>query len=125
MDKAVKNGIVKPGQYLVLEFDFSRIPRPLKIDESVEFLREEINDELSEFKREYTDDLGQSFALATSGFRENDPAGNLKNLVKAVDPALRDIKKRGEKNHPLRDVRRVCLFYTTAYHNTNIYRSIY
>jgi hypothetical protein len=118
VDKAVKNGIVKPGQYLVLEFDFSRVTRTLKIDESVEFLRAEINDELLEFKREYTDDLGQSFALATSAFKENDPAGNLKNLVQAVDRALRDVKKRGEKNHPLRDVRGVCLFYTTAYHNT-------
>jgi hypothetical protein len=118
VDKAVKNGIVKPGQYLVLKFDFSRIPRPLKIDESVEFLREEINDELSDFKRDYTDDLGQSFALATSGFKENNPAGNLKNLLKAVHRALRDIKQKGEKNHPLRDVQGVCLFYTTIYHNT-------
>jgi hypothetical protein len=118
VDKAVKNGIVKPGQYLVLEFDFSRVPRPLKIDESVEYLRAEINDELSEFKREYTDDLGQSFALATSWFKANEPVRNLKNLVKAVDRALRDIKKRGEKNHPLWDVRGVCLFYTTTYYNT-------
>ena len=118
MDKAVKNGIVKPGQYLVLEFDFSRIPRPLKLDESVEFLRAEINDELTEFKREYTDDLGQSFALATSGFKENDPTGNLKKLVKAVHRALRDIKRKGGKNHPLRDVQGVCLFYIIVYHHT-------
>jgi len=102
-----------------LEFDFSRVPRPLKIDESVEFLRTEIKDELLEFKRDYTDDLGQSFESATSDFIQNNPARNLTTLVDAVDRALRDIQKRGGKNHPLRDVRGVYLFYTTTvYHNT-------
>jgi hypothetical protein len=118
VDKAVKKGIVKPGQYLVLEFDFSRITRTRKVDESVESLRREMNRGLSKFKREYTNDLGQSFALETSGFKENNPAGNLKNLIKAVDRALRDIKKKGGENHALRDVRGVCLFCITAYHNT-------
>ena len=118
MDKALKNGVVHPGQYLILHFDFSRVARPRNIDESVESLKNEINDGLSEFKLKYTEDLGESFASTTSGFIQNDPAGNLRDLVKAVDRALRDVKKRGEKNHPLRDVRGVCLFYTTAYHNT-------
>jgi hypothetical protein len=119
VDKAVSSGIVKPGQYLILEFDFSRVPRSLNVDESVEFLKTEINDRLSEFRREYITDLGQSFESATSGFIQNNPARNLTTLVDAVDRALRDIKKRGGKNHPLRDVRGVCLFYTTtAYHNT-------
>jgi hypothetical protein len=104
VDKAVKSGIVQPGQYLILNFDFSRVIRTLKIDESVKFLRREINDELSNFRREYTNDLGQSFASATSDFKENDPARNLKIIVQAVDRALRNIKKRGEENHPLRDV---------------------
>jgi hypothetical protein len=114
VDKAVKNGIVKPGQYLILEFDFSRVARPRNINESVEFLRREINRGLSEFKLEYTNDLGESFASATSGFIQNDPAGNLTDLVNAVNRALQDIEKRGEENHPLRDIRGVCLFYTTA-----------
>jgi hypothetical protein len=118
VDKAVNNGIVRPGQYLVLEFDFSRVPRPLNINESMECLKIEINDRLSEFKREYTNDLGQSFESATSGFIQNNPARNLIILVDAVDRSLRDIKKRGEENHPLRDIRGVYLFYTTAYHNT-------
>jgi hypothetical protein len=69
---------------------------------------------LEEFKLEYTNDLGQPFASATSGFIQNDPARNLKVLVNAVNRALQGIKKRGEENHPLRDVRGVCLFYTTA-----------
>jgi hypothetical protein len=114
VDKAVKNGIVKPGQYLILEFDFSRVARPRNINESVEFLRREINRGLSEFKLEYTNDLGESFASATSDFVQNDPAGNLTDLVNAVNRALQDIEKRGEENHPLRDIRGVCLFYTTA-----------
>jgi hypothetical protein len=117
VDKAVNSDIIKPGQYLILEFDFSRVFRPLNLDESVEFLKTEINDRLLEFRREYIDDLGPSFETATSGFKENDPAGNLKRLIEAVDRALRDIKERGGKNHPLRDVRGVCLFYTIVYRN--------
>jgi hypothetical protein len=125
VDKAVKDGIVQPGQYLLLHFDFSRVTRNLKrdgsMDGSVEFLGEEINDELSEFKREYDRHLGPSFALATSGFKEGDPAGNLRKLIRAVDRALRDIKSKDEKGHPLWDVQGVCLFYTThtiIYSNT-------
>ena len=116
MDKAVKNGIVKPGQYLVLEFDFSRVTRTPKITESVEFLRREINRGLSEFKLKYTNDLGPSFASATSGFKEDNPARNLKVLVNAVNRELRDIQKRGEEGHPLWGVRGVCLFQTTTHH---------
>jgi len=108
--------MVKPGQYLILEFDFSRVERTPKINESVEFLRSEINDGLEEFKLEYTNNLGQSFASATSGFKENDPARNLKVLVNAVDRELRDIQKRGEKDHPLWGVRGVCLFQIATHH---------
>jgi hypothetical protein len=114
VDKAVKNGMVKPGQYLILEFDFSRVARPRNIDESVEFLREEINRRLSRFKINYTKFLGQSFASETSGFKENNPAGNLAALVEAVDYALQDIHDRGEEGHPLWGVRGVCLFQTTT-----------
>ena len=116
MDKAVRNGIVKPGQYLILEFDFSCVARPRNIDESVEFLKREINRGLSRFKLEYTEDLGQSFASETSGFIPNDPAGNLRDLIEAVDRALQGIQKRGEEGHRLWGVRGVCLFQTTTHH---------
>ena len=118
MEKAVNDGIVKPGQYLVLEFDFSRVARPCKINESVESLRREINRGLLEFKHMYANDLGPPFASAPSGFVHNDPAGNLTDLVNAVHFALQYIQERGEEDHPLRDVRGVYLFYITAYHNT-------
>ena len=93
-----------------MEFDFTRATRTPKIAESVEFLRGEINHGLSEFKLDYTKDLGESFASATSGFIQNDPAGNLTDLVNAVDRALQGIQKRGEESHPLWGVRGVCLF---------------
>jgi hypothetical protein len=118
VDEAVKNGIVKPGQYLVLEFDFSCLAGTPGIDEAVVSLRREINRGLLQFKRSYANDLGPSFASAPSRFTDNDPAGNLADLVYAVDYALEDIQKRGEEDHPLRDVRGVCLFYITAYHST-------
>jgi hypothetical protein len=101
-----------------LEFDFSYIIRTPKIADSVEFLREELNYGLSKFKRTYANDLGESFASATSTFRENNPAGNLRSLIDAVDDALQGIQKRGKKDHPLWDVRGVSLFQTTTHHNT-------
>jgi hypothetical protein len=116
VDKAVQNGTVKPGEYLILEFDFSRVARPRNIDESVEFLREEINRRLLRFKINYTKFLGQSFESETSGFKENNPAGNLAALIEAVDSALQDIHDRGDKGHPLWGIRGVCLFRTTTHH---------
>ena len=116
MDKAVQNRIVQSGRYLILHFDFSRVARPPNINESVESLKREINRGLSNFVHVYTKDLGQSFASATSGFKENDPARNLKVLVNAVDRELRDIQKRGEEDHPLWGVQGVCLFQIATHH---------
>jgi hypothetical protein len=82
----------------------------------VEFLWGEINHGLSEFKLKYTKDLGESFASATSAFRENDPAGNLRALIGAVDRVLRRVQEEGKNNHPLWDVQGVCLFQTTTHH---------
>jgi hypothetical protein len=119
VDKAVKNGMVQPGRYLILEFDFSRVARPRNIDESTESLKRKINRGLSRFKSHYTKYLGKSLASATSGFIQNDPAGNLTDLVDAVDLALQDIHDRGEKDHPLWGVQGVCLFQTTTRHNAS------
>ena len=47
---AVKDSMAKPGQYLILEFDFSRAARPRKIEKSAESLGTEINRRLSRFK---------------------------------------------------------------------------
>jgi hypothetical protein len=116
VDKAVKDGIVQPGQYLVLYFDFSCVTRTLNMDQSVESLRREINRGLSRFKLEYTEDLGRSFISETSSFILNDPAGNLRDLVEAVDRTLKDIQKRGKKSHPLWGVRGVCLFQITTHY---------
>ena len=85
----------------------------------MEFLRGEINRGLSEFKLEYTEDLGESFASATSGFTQNDPAGNLADLINAVDRALQGIQKRGKEDHPLWDVRGVSLFQITTCRNAS------
>ena len=110
MDRAVKDGQVKPGQFLVLEFDFSRVARPPRIVDVEESLNEEINDVLSEFKSTYGKYLGETFASDTSQFVPNNPSRNLKVLVAAVDRTLRDIHNRNDKDHPLFDVQGVCSF---------------
>jgi hypothetical protein len=110
VDKAVKDGIVKPGQYLILEFDFSRVARPYKIDESTESLKKEINRGLSLFKILYAKDLGEVFVSNTSDFTQNDPTENLADLVLAAGAALKGIHERGEEGHALWGVRGVCSF---------------
>ena len=120
MDKDVEDGIVQPGLYLILEIEFSCARRSCTLHESAESLARQIHRGLERFKGHYTKYLGESFALATSSFVPNDPAGNLTDLINAVDRALQGIEERGEKNHPLQDVQGVFLFQTTAYHNANI-----
>ena len=115
MDKAVEDGIVQPGRYLILEFDFSLVRRPCTPHEAAESLAREINLGLLRFKSRYSKYLGDSFASETSDFRENDPGGNLRYLIEAVDHALENI--RDEKDDPLPGVQGVCLFQTTAHHN--------
>ena len=114
MDKAVQEGMVQPGRYLILGFDFSRIRRSLDMDQSAKLLERDINAVLWDFRREYKEALGKSFASATSNFLENDSVGNLAALVRAVDRALRDIHDRGEKDNPLWDAKGECLFWTTT-----------
>jgi len=71
VDKAVQNGIVEPGKYLVLEFDFSCVDRPCNLDESAEHLREEINIGLSTFKHDYAKLLGLSGLTSGANDLEN------------------------------------------------------
>jgi hypothetical protein len=118
VDKAVQNGIIKPGQYLILQFDFSRVARPQKIGQSTKSLHREINLGLWEFRHTYGKHLGDFFESETSRFQlEQDSTDNLTHLIKVVDFVLQDIHDKGQNGHPLWDVRGVCLFYTTIHHN--------
>lgn len=111
MDKAVNDGDVLPGQYLVLEFDFSSITRSPKFDEAAQFLADGISGSLLDFMSTYTEYLGESFALQVSRSTTiRNPTQNLKNLVEAVHHALRGIRKKGDKSHPLFGVQGVCPF---------------
>jgi hypothetical protein len=116
VDKAVKSGIVQPGQYLILQFDFSCVVRPRNIDESTEFLRDKIHIGLSRFKSHYAKYLGESFVSDMSTFKENNPAGNLRHLIEAVDLALQDIHDQDKKDHALWGIRGVYLFQTTTHY---------
>jgi hypothetical protein len=126
VDKDVEDGIVQPGLYLILEIKFSCARRSCTLHESAESFTRQIHRGLERFKGHYTKYLGESFALATSSFVPNDPAGNLSCLIDAVDLALQNIRDRDEedekdeKKDPLPGVQGACLFQTTAYHNANI-----
>lgn len=102
VDKAVNDGEVLPGQYLVLEFDFSSITRSPKLGEAAQFLADGINGSLLDFMSTYTEYLGESFASQVSRFTTNgNPTQNLITLVNAVHHTLRGIRKKGDKSHPL------------------------
>ena len=108
MDRAVKDGEIMPGQYLVLNCDFSRINRSPLIEKSTDFLALEINRILLDFKNTYAEYLGESFVSEISRFVPDNPVGNLSILIAAVHRALQDIHKKGDKNHPLFSVKGVC-----------------
>jgi hypothetical protein len=116
VDKAVKSGIVQPGQFLILQFDFSCVVRPLNIDAAVQFLNDEIDTGLTRFKNQYAKYLGELFVSATSTFNKNNPAGSLRCLIEAVDVALQDIHSQEKEDHALWGIRGVCSFQTTTHH---------
>lgn len=102
MHRAVKDGKIVPGQYLVMKFDFSAISRPSKIDLAAGRLEIGINMMMDRFKKTYNEYLHDSPAWREiSLFETDDPVRNLYVLVTAVDNALRHINKGGNKNHPL------------------------
>jgi len=109
VNRAVKDGKVMPGQYLVLNFDFSCTDRSLPIENAMQSLAQEINDTLLDFRLTYADYLGESFALETSRFINSNPVRNLRILIAAVDRALGNIYDKGDENNPLFGVKGVCL----------------
>jgi len=110
VDKAVNDGKIRPGQYLVLEFNFSNIIRSPKLDVAAQFLMDEINGSLQEFISTYARYLGESFTSRVSRFTNRNPTEDLYTLVEAVHHTLRGIRKKDDKSHPLFSVRGVCLF---------------
>ncbi|OCK88579.1 DUF1703-domain-containing protein [Cenococcum geophilum 1.58] len=109
VNRAVKDGKVMPGQYLVLNFDFSCTDRSLPIENAMQSLAQEINDTLLDFRLTYADYLGESFALETSRFIDSNPVRNLRILIAAVDRALGNIHDKGDKNNPLFGVKGIYL----------------
>jgi len=110
VNRAVKDGKATPGQYLVLNFDFSRTDRSLPIKNATQSLAQEINNTLLDFKLTYVNYLGESFALKTSRFINSNPVRNLRILITAINRALRNIYNKGNKNNPLFGVKGVYLF---------------
>jgi hypothetical protein len=96
-----------PGQYLVLNFDFSRYSRSHPIENNTESLALEINRTLLGFKNRYAKYLGESFESKISRFIPDNPVGNLSILIAAVHRALQDIHNKGDKNYPLFGVKGV------------------
>ena len=73
------------------------------------------------FKHQYTEYLGPSFASETSSFLKDNPGGNLRRLVVAVDRALRRIHDKGKETDALRGVQGYAcsiLLHTIMHSNT-------
>ena len=65
---------------------------------------------LLKFTSKYAEYLGESFASQVSYFTNRNSTANLHTLVEAVDDALRGIRKKGDKSHPLFGTQGVCPF---------------
>lgn len=108
--RAVKDGKIVPGQYLVMKFDFSAISRPPKIDLAAGRLEIGINMMMDRFKETYNRYLHDSPAWRKIPQRQtDDPVRNLYVLVTAINSALRHIYEAGNKNDPLFGVKGIYL----------------
>jgi hypothetical protein len=117
-------GKVKPGQYFVLKFDFSRATRSLDVAEADKALKRMISTDFELFYDTYGMYLGED---ASKKINPDDPADSLTRCVMLVNKALKDARQRGDK--ALADVQGVrmasffclvLLVLTTEYLSTDL-----
>ncbi|RPA92487.1 hypothetical protein L873DRAFT_190163 [Choiromyces venosus 120613-1] len=85
IDKDVKGDKITPGEYLILDFNFAEVNRTRDLNKAAEGLAVNIIWSLERFYRV------------------------LRKLVLIVDDALSEIKNRGDKKHPLANVKGIYL----------------
>jgi hypothetical protein len=94
VDKDVKKGIIKPGEYLVLRINFPSITRGMKPCEKLGHM---INDKIGYFARYYSRYHDPDKMIFPTWLDEN-PISSLTRCITNVGEALEKAQKRGEKD---------------------------
>jgi hypothetical protein len=92
VQKDITEGKVKPGQYFILEFDFSTVERSQDINDAARYLKEAISDAFEVFYETYVTYLGED---AINLIDPDSPALSLDRCVERVNSAIR---KRGDES---------------------------
>jgi hypothetical protein len=123
VDRSVKNGDIRPGQYFVLKIEFSRYTSANAETVARTFVSG-IDQAISNFVSAYCINLGEKFTVNACRSYTETPASNLRKLISDVNSTLKRIKESGDKDHPYYDIKGVC--HTRLLHTilSNIYRSI-
>ena len=91
MQKDIAAGKMKPGQYFILKFDFSRIARSPDDKAADRSLKNSINGSFRRFYNTYGEHLGED---ANSLINPDEPSQSLEQCVEKVNSA---IQKRGNE----------------------------
>ena len=99
---------VRPGEYLVLKFDFSVVDRSPDLNEAAKSLTKTIIRKLEEFYLVNSKYLGRtSDQLIRENIDQQNPIGSLDRLVMLVNFAIKDAVKGKDAEHPLANVKGV------------------
>jgi hypothetical protein len=86
----IDEGKVKPGQYFVLKFDFSKINTNPDLTKANETLIRILNSSIKRFYKKYTAYLGGNFEALCQGINSEDPNVSLEECVNSVEYAIKN-----------------------------------
>ena len=108
VDKDVEDKKVRPGEYLVLKFDFSGVDRSPDLNEAAKLLADNIINTLWRFYHQNSRYLGGHVdQLIRENIDQQNPIGSLSRLVMLVNFAIKDAVKSKDTEHPLANVKGV------------------
>jgi hypothetical protein len=105
---AVQEGTIKPNQYLVMKFDFSRIHPVNDLDHAAALLHSEINDCLTTF----VDTYGSLLEIEASSLKAENVQASLNFICRAVKKLLAKQQKVG--NVGFGGIRGVCFILNSV-----------
>ncbi|RPA89499.1 DUF1703-domain-containing protein [Choiromyces venosus 120613-1] len=110
IDKDVKGDKITPGEYMILEFNFSAVNCTRDLNKAAEELALSIITRLKRFYEDYYPYLGGSLGqMISENINQRSAINSLANLVQLVNRTLREVKNRGDKKHPLANVKGIYL----------------
>lgn len=106
--KDVEANKVKPGEYFVLNFNFSAVRRGPDLTKAAQGLSDGINGSIGLFYEQNHSYFGISAEkLISERINWENPISSLDGLVRLVNQTLAEIKDGGNARHPLTNIRGV------------------